>query len=503
MKKEEINELDTYEEEYYEFDNGMRLTSDELLPRFRNIMESKPSEPHLDNLGYSWDEGGLSQLFMETYKDVCRYCPEKKSWYLYEGGKWTRDVDSLIVSSKVKEFIELLDLYAWTINDEEKRNKYKKFLIKAGDRRFRDRLIKDAKDVLPISASMFDNNPYLINCKNGTYDLKTNTFRTARWDDYLTMQTNFEYYSMLTKPKKCKRWEQFIEDVMQGDKVKMDYLKRALGYSILGGADEECMFICYGKTTRNGKSTMLNAIQHLLGDYASVSPVSIICKSDRSKNAEAPSPTLAGLKGKRFVTMAESNQYGRLDEETIKQLTGGEEISARALYENSITYLPQFTMWLSCNDLPSVQDKSIFASDRLRVIEFNKHFSAAERDTTLKSFFREEESMRGIFTWLVEGYNDYVKKGLEMPKEIKQVVNKYEKDNDYVLQFLEEKCERDEESFITKRDLYANYKLWCKFNGYYIVSAKKFNAGVQQHPTWYDDEGTNKGYPTYKGLKVK
>lgn len=82
--------------------------------------------------------------------------------------------------------------------------------------------------------------------------------------------------------------------------------------------------------------------------------------------------------------MAESNQYGRLDEETIKQLTGGEEISARNLYEAQMTYLPQFTMWLSCNDLPSVQDKSLFASDRVRVIEFNRHFRRKKGTKALK-----------------------------------------------------------------------------------------------------------------------
>ena len=138
------------------------------------------------------------------------------------------------------------------------------------------------------------------------------------------------------------------------------------------------MFILHGKTTRNGKSTLLNTIETMLGDYAKVAPVGMICRGDRQKDAEAASPTLAGLKGKRFVTMSESNEYGKLDEEKIKQFTGGEEISARALYQSAITFKPQFTLWLSCNDLPMVTDKSLFASERIKVIEFNRHFSPAE-----------------------------------------------------------------------------------------------------------------------------
>lgn len=484
----------------FEFPNGMSLTDEVLLPRFMNIYNSKPAETSLTDLGYQWNEGGLARLFIETYKDCTRYCPERKCWYSYKSGKWVKDIGSLIVSDRVKEFCQLLELYCWTIKDEDLRTKYKKFLLKTGDRRFRDRLIKDAMDISPINADMFDNNPYLINCKNGTYDLKNKVFRGASWEDYLTMQTNFEYWFSVNKPTKCKRWEQFIDEIMQGDEVKKNYLQRALGYSILGSSKEECMFICYGKTTRNGKSTLLDAIQHLLGDYSCVSPVSIICKSSTSKNADSASPTLANLKGKRFVTMAESSQYGKLDEETIKQLTGGEEIQARALYENTISYKPQFTLWLSCNDLPSVQDKSVFASDRLRVITFDKHFDESTRDKNLKDYFREDENMKGIFLWLLQGYYDYVKNGLNMPAEIKKVVQEYERDNDLVLQFLEDTCIRQENTEINQKDLYDYYKSWCKRNGYLAFSSKRFNANVRSHPEWYDKEIVKQGRKYYVGL---
>ena len=272
---------------------------------------------------------------------------------------------------------------------------------------------------------------------------------------------------------------------------------------MLGMANEECMFILHGKTTRNGKSTMLSAIHHLLGDYASVSPVSIICKSDRSKNAEAANPMLASLKGKRFVTMAESNQYGKLDEETIKQLTGGEEIKARNLYEATTTFLPQFTLWLSCNDLPSVNDKSLFASDRVRVVEFNRHFTEDEQDKNLKSEFQTQEAMRGIFTWLLEGYFKYKRFGLKMSPAMRQVVKQYEKDNDLVLQFLEERCEKAGGAYTRAKTLYDAYKIWCKSNGYFVCSAKRFNADMEVHPEWHGGKTVYSGYPTYRDIRMK
>ena len=487
--------------ELFQLKSGQLILSEELSRKMFYIMNAHPESRQLDNSGYSWDESGMAELFSECYKNDTRYCPEAKSWYTYDNGAWRKDVGSLLVAEKIKEFTRLMVLYCGEITDEEKRKSYFAFANKMGDRRFRDRLMKDAASVYPISASQFDANPNLINCLNGTYDLETMSFREHDWRDYLTMQTNFEY--TMQDDIRCERWEEFIREVTSNDKEKADYLQRALGYSMLGTSKEECMFILHGKTTRNGKSTLLGTIHHLLGDYASVSPVSIICKTDRAKNAEAASPTIAALKGKRFVTMAESNQYGKLDEEVIKQLTGGEEITARNLYESMMTFLPQFTMWLSCNDLPSVQDKSLFASDRVRVIEFNRHFTEEERDESLKDAFRTPEAMKGIFTWLVIGYFRYKRFGLKMSEKMKEVIKQYERDNDLVLQFLEERCERNEDASTRAKSLFDAYKIWCKSNGYYVCTSKKFNAGLEQHPEWHNGKKVSHGYTVFDGVSLK
>ena len=234
------------------------------------------------------------------------------------------------------------------------------------------------------------------------------------------------------------------------------------------------------------------------------SPVGIICKSDRLRDAEAASPTLAGLKGKRFVTMSESNEYGKLDEEQIKKFTGGEEITARALYQAATTYLPQFTLWLSCNDLPMVTDKSIFASERIKVVEFNRHFKPEEQDINLKAELTSQESMSGIFMWMIRGYIKYKQRGLTMPPHMKKVVRQYEKDNDLVLQFLEARCEHGDEDVIIKtKDLYNSFKIWAKSEGAPVLSARKFNAEMDRHPDWHFGKRIRDGYPYYYGLKLR
>ena len=173
------------------------------------------------------------------------------------------------------------------------------------------------------------------------------------------------------------------------------------------------------------------------------------------------------------------------------------------MYQSAITFKPQFTMWLSCNDLPSVKDKSLFASDRVRVIEFNRHFTDEEQDKGLKDYFETPEAMRGIFTWLVAGYFKYIRFGLKMSQGMQKVIKQYEKDNDLVMQFLEEKCERNAEGKTRAKSLYDNYKMWCKGNGYYVCSMKKFNAELTAHPEWYADKAVTQGVLFYYGVALR
>ena len=479
--------------------NGEYSLPKSLSGKLEYINKIAPEQKRGVDGEYTKDEVGMSKLFSDCYKNECRYCPDAKSWYIYENGVWARDVGAIQAAEKLKEFVKLLSLYCTEIEDDDVRATYTKFVYKMRDRRFRDRIMKDAIGVHPIRLSDFDHDPFLINCKNGTFDLSTMRFREHRWDDFLTMQTNFTYSQ---EPLVSERWIRFIKEVTCNDDEKAKYLQKALGYSMIGTSNEECMFILHGKTTRNGKSTLLAAVQHLLGDYSCVSPVSIICKTDRGKGSEAATPTIARLKGKRLVTMAESNQSGKLDEEVIKQLTGGEEITARNLYESTFSFLPQFTLWLSCNDLPEVRDKSLFASNRVRVIEFNRHFSEQEQDITLKSLFKQESSMQGIFSWLVEGYSLYRREGLSMPEHMKKVVRQYEKDNDLILQFLEELCQKCS-STIRGKLLYEHFKKWCSDSGCPPCSYKKFMAGMDAHPDWHQGRCVRDGYQCFLGVSLK
>ena len=163
---------ETYNEPF-QLASGRIITSEDASKKMRYIKEHHPETSYQeDSTPYAWDESGMADLFSECYHKDTRFCPEARCWYTYEGGKWQKDVGALLVSAKIKEFTRLMSLYCGEIEDDNIRGKYMQFVAKMGDRRFRDRMMKDAADSMRIEASEFDQHPYLINCKNGTYDLE-------------------------------------------------------------------------------------------------------------------------------------------------------------------------------------------------------------------------------------------------------------------------------------------------------------------------------------------
>lgn len=462
------------ESSLFQLKNGQYILDEVQSSIFSTIISEHPH----NNPDYKWDEMAMAELFAKCYSLHVLYCPEAKQWYAYDGARWVKDSGSITANEKLKEFVRLMQLYCGEIPDlDPTKKEYQKFIAKLGDRRVRDRVLKDAQGEARVSITQFDADPYIINCQNGTYDLQAKKFHFHRPEDYLTMMTacDFPVESIVTD---CSRWGQFIDEITCGDKDVAKYLQRALGYSLAGIANEECMFIAWGKTTRNGKGTLLNTIHAILGDYAKTIGVDFICQSRGGRSYSQANPMVCSLKGARFLTMSESDDAGRLDEAVIKNYTGGDPISTRQLYGEAFDFVPQFKMWLSCNALPAVNDKSLFSSDRVRVIEFKRHFGEAERDVTLKQQFLEPTARTAIFQWLMDGYLEYQDYGLMEPESVKATVKDYEKKNDRVGLFLEERCEMDPEARISRSDLYTAYKSWCRTNGVNPKSAQKFYEDV-------------------------
>lgn len=254
------------------------------------------------------------------------------------------------------------------------------------------------------------------------------------------------------------RWYDFVDEIMCHDAEMIEFLQRALGYSIVGGNAEEVMFIAYGASTRNGKGTLLNSIVHVMGDYAASMPPSFLVSTRDNGGTD---DALASLVGKRFVVTNEPKDGGRLDESKVKTITGNDIITTSRKYGHTFSFQPEFTIWLSCNTLPLVSDTSVFSSNRLIVVPFERHFDDSEQDLSLKELFRSDSGMTTIFDWLVTGYVKYKKLGLAIPKKVRDATSAYRAVGGSSLRrFLGECCEitaSERVEIATMKDAYHKF----------------------------------------------
>lgn len=444
---------------------------DEFNERFSAKLREESKLKHLtilDPLSYGYNDRGTSELFAKLYRDELRYSTTAKEWYHYNGILWMKDVGGMAAHSLAKEFFDLLIRHSISITDEDERQQFYTYYIRYGSKNKRDVLIKDSKDCLCISGEEFDSDVNLLNFRNGTLELDRLRFREHSPDDLITKMCNADY----NKAAKSELWERFISDVLPHNKEKQRFLQKALGYALTGRADLERLFILYGATTRNGKSTLLSTVGYALGDYAANTPPETLAM--RKKDSRNASEDLARLAGVRFLNVSEPPQSMAFDVALVKSLTGGDTITARRLFENSFEYVPQFAIFINTNYLPKVVDDSLFTSNRVNVITFERHFETSEQDITLKQKLRSPENISAVVNWMIQGLELYRKEGLLLPLSVGMATREYAQNSDKFQLFLDECLEEDSSGTITAKDVYNCYREWCSSNGYFAEGKVKF-----------------------------
>ncbi len=451
-------------EQFYTLKNGMTLTDENDVKIFEMLLSFKP---HC-NINFLWNDIGLGNLFGECFRHIERFCVDNQKWYIYNNGVWEIDKGDIKSQGNMQKLLQLLHLYCKEVETDDSKDilkQYSTYINKSSSDSILRRALNAAKNSMIINLTDFDSDPYLLNCKNGVYDLKKQSFRFAKPDDYFTLSTSCAFPGGLFVDW-CDRWYTFVDEITEGNKEKAQFLQRALGYSLLGVNKDECMFVAYGQT-RCGKGTLFNNIAKVLGSgsetgYGGTVGASLVCESKfKDKDYNAPEPMLADTVGVRYLTLSETKSNAVLDVTAIKSLTGRDPRKTRQLHSTAFTFTPQFTMWLSTNFLPKVNDDTVFKSDRIWVIEFNKHFDEDTRDNGLKEIFDTKEAQMTILKWLVDGYRDYVKQGLNPPKCVREATANYARQNDRILCFTEDCLEEAPGERVSNAAVYAKYKSWC------------------------------------------
>ena len=345
----------------------------------------------------------------------------------------------------------------------------------------RGHLLTDVKKILKKKSTDFDRQPYLFNVKNGTINLLTGKLEPHSPTDYISKSANVLY----NPQAKYERFNQFISEVTEGSTELAGALQRALGYSMQGKANEECFFVALGETTRNGKGTLFGAIEDIFGDYGTNISFDTIARTG-SKDGSRATPDVARLQGVRFVSCNEPDKGSCFNEALIKQLTGSDPITARPLYGSPLVFKPVFKLFITANSMPTVADNSIFESNRLKIIPFKHHFSEEEQDKHLKDKLQGETAKSAVLNWLLEGYKAYSLVGLGVTEEMKALTDKYQYDNDYIQQYIDDRLilEPNGNCHTPKTTLKAirsDYERWCSVVGAKASGLKLFKEEMQKH----------------------
>jgi len=412
---------------------------------------------------------GNARRFVDEVAGNLRYEPVRKTWFAWTGTYMRSDDDGEPLRAARRVALTLED-QARTIEDHDLR---KKVLSSARQQQSLARLnamveLARTEPEIPILAQNLDTHHHLLNVANGVVDLRTGILMPHDRSLLLTKVVPTAY-----NPKaKCPRFLKFLDQVFEGDRERICFMNRVMGYVSTGDASEQVFFICVGAGA-NGKSTLLNGVSHVLDAYAGHTPSETLVAHKMGRSA---SNDLARLRGLRLVTASEFNPDEKLATGLMKQLTGNEKITARFLYREHEEYVPTCKFVLATNDIPHMDaaDDALFR--RVVPIPFNRVFSRDEQDHGLSEALKGEAE--GILAWIVRGAVDWYENGLRTPKSILSIVDEIRREMDPVAQFLDDVCIQGGSFEIGSAALHGFYATWAHRHGVPPLDGRSFGKGL-------------------------
>lgn len=418
---------------------------------------------------YSFDDTGNSDRFVDLFGEDMRYNYADKRWLYWDERRWHSDPGHVVldvIDRVVESMGAELKNYEQQ-GDEDMAKAFQKHIKYSRSHKGKEQLKKEAEHRLPVMPSQLDKHKYAFNTPNGILSLKTGklTKHEPKW--FITKVSYVEY----SENADCPQWHRFLDEIFNGDKELIRYIQKAVGYSMTGQTSEQCVFFLYG-TGRNGKSTFLDVIRDIMGDYAAnIQPETIMVKHSQSG---AINSDIARLKGARFVTSVEPNEGMRINEGLLKQLTGDDVVTARKLYGDEFEFKPEFKLWMATNHKPIIRGTDTGIWRRIHMIPFTVQIPESKVDRGLK--YKLEREYPAILRWAVEGCLLWQKEGLLMPKAVLEQVREYRREMDVVSAFIEDRCEAGEGYYVRSSELYAAYSAWCDSNNEYKMSNTKFST---------------------------
>ena len=417
------------------------------------------------------DDVSIAKMFVAKYQTRIRFNSDAKKWLVWCGTHWKNDRTDEVLRIAAK-FSQNLYVIAPSLVQNQSdmttvQRQIKRSNTNTGLRAFLD----ISKAYLSLTAENLDTNGYLLNCKNGTVDLRTGKLKKHDSSDLITKIINHDYDARAAAPN----WEKFLLTVQPIDEHR-EFLRKSLGYSLLGVARERAFWILHG-SGNNGKSIFIDLWRNILGDFASsLSSASIMA----SKGDKIPND-IARLAGKRFAVIPETEENERINASLIKSLSGGDKITARFLFGEFFDFDFVAKIWIATNHKPTITDHSKGFWDRVKIIPFTVDIpkdQIIKKDNLMAQLLSESS---GILNWAISGVRDYfAADGLEVPASIQSEIEQYKYEQDSIAQFLDEKCTIGDLYAEDNTALYEAYKDFCNKTGEYPRHQRRFSQNLKE-----------------------
>ena len=410
------------------------------------------------------DLGNARRLVRRHGHDL-RFDHSRGCWYVWTGQRWERDATGE-VERRAKDTVRAVYAEA-SQADERDRAALAKHAIKSESKAAISNMIALAASEprIPVTAAEMNRDVWLLNCLNGTIDLRTGDLREHRREDMLTKLAPVNHDPNATHPL----WDDLLMRVTGGDTHLLDYLQTAAGYSLTGTTREDKAFVLVSEGG-GGKTSFLEPMARALGDYAAVAEESTFIA--RHTGAAGHSEDVAALDGARLVIATELGQ-GRLAEERFKRMTGGDTMRASRKHEQSFEFRPVFKLWLTANTPPKADDTDSGVWRRLRYIPWTP-IPKNERDPAVKEILSDPaQAGAAILAWMVHGCIKFQESGLGDPPCITSATEQRRRENNPLAGFFEDCCVFGTDIWTVAGALRAAYETWCRDNGVKPISGKK------------------------------
>lgn len=442
-------------------------------------MEGSKNLPVPEGGYFGFTDSGNAMRLVFRHGTNIRFCFTWDSWLVWDGKRWcvdnTQEIRRLAYDTVVAINAEA-ESTPDTAEGKTLREQIRAHAKLSESKRARVDMIDLAQSIegIPILSDVMDKNPMQFNVANGTIDLANGKLLVHRQEDYNSKMSSVNY----DPEAECPTFLAFLDRIFAGDSELIEFIQCAAGYSMTGLVSEKCLFFLYG-TGNNGKSTLVEVLMAILGDddYALKTTAETVLASGRSG---AIPNDVARLQGIRFASTSEMDEGRFLDEAKVKDMTGGDTITARFMRGEWFSFPAEFKIWMYGNHEPIIRNGDEGIWTRIRKVPFTVSIPKAEQDADLRSKLKLE--YEGILTWMVQGCLKWQQKGLPTPRAVVDATAEYREEMDILADFINEKCDVYANATCTTAELYLAYTHWCSGQNQKPISKREFSMKLRGRP---------------------